>query len=77
MIKLFRQQNKNPDSPSLRLSARLPPPHIIDDWLKRDKKRRNPDRPVIELPKERREPPIQREEEKKDEGTDTIVEFNI
>ncbi len=74
MKERFRQPNKKQSklSPS---QPELPPPNVIDDWLKRNrpnKKRKEP--PRIELPMH--EGPM-RERKKDEQPSDGTVDFEI
>ncbi len=74
MKERFKQPNKKPSKVHM-VQVEIPPPHVIDDWLKRNrpgKKQKEP--PRIELPMH--EGP-RRERKKDDKNQDGNLDFEV
>ncbi len=74
MKERFRQPNKKRSK--IRLTQiEIPPPHVIDDWLKRNRPDKKPKKPLtIELPMH--EGPL-RERKKDDKHRDEPSDFEV
>jgi hypothetical protein len=74
MKERFRQPNKKPSKIHL-VQIEIPPPNVVDDWLKRNRPNGKPKKPLrIELPMH--EDP-QRERKKDDKPRDENPDFEV